>query len=400
MTSLYIHIPFCIHRCGYCDFNTYAGLQGLIPAYSRAVSNELMYLSQSLTEPLTIHTIYFGGGTPSLIPSLEFGEILQSVRKYFNLVHAPEITIEANPGTVSVEYLTEVRTLGVNRISLGMQSAHQTELSLMDRQHTFEEVVKAVEWSRETGINSVNLDLIYGLPAQSLQAWMSSLENALSLHPDHLSLYALTLEHGTPMQNKVQSGVLAAPDPDLAADMYEAASDRLADVGFVQYEISNWARTKNTDQTHACNHNLQYWRNLSYMGVGAGAHGFINHYRTVNIATPQAYINRLNNRTTSRNNMNKELKFPRNPATDQINPIDTNTEIGETMMMGLRLVQEGVSAHEFLQRFGISLLDRYTHQIGKLVSLGLLEWTREPATRLRLTSKGRLLGNLVFREFI
>jgi oxygen-independent coproporphyrinogen-3 oxidase len=400
MTSLYIHIPFCIHRCGYCDFNTYAGLEGLIPAYSRAVSNELMYLSQSLTEPLTIHTIYFGGGTPSLIPSLEFGEILQSVRKYFNLVHAPEITIEANPGTVSVEYLTEVRTLGVNRISLGMQSAHQTELSLMDRQHTFEEVVKAVEWSRGTGINSVNLDLIYGLPAQSLQAWMSSLENALSLHPDHLSLYALTLEHGTPMQNKVQSGVLAAPDPDLAADMYEAASDRLADVGFVQYEISNWARTKNTDQTHACNHNLQYWRNLSYMGVGAGAHGFINHYRTVNIATPQAYINRLNNRTTSRNNMNKELKFPRNPATDQINPIDTNTEIGETMMMGLRLVQEGVSAHEFLQRFGISLLDRYTHQIGKLVSLGLLEWTREPATRLRLTSKGRLLGNLVFREFI
>jgi oxygen-independent coproporphyrinogen-3 oxidase len=400
MTSLYIHIPFCIHRCGYCDFNTYAGLEGLIPAYSRAVSNELMYLSQSLTEPLTIHTIYFGGGTPSLIPSLEFGEILQSVRKYFNLVHAPEITIEANPGTVSVEYLTEVRTLGVNRISLGMQSAHQTELSLMDRQHTFEEVVKAVEWSRETGINSVNLDLIYGLPAQSLQAWMSSLENALSLHPDHLSLYALTLEHGTPMQNKVQSGVLAAPDPDLAADMYEAASDRLADVGFVQYEISNWARTKNIDQTHACNHNLQYWRNLSYMGVGAGAHGFINHYRTVNIATPQAYINRLNNRTTSRNNMNKELKFPRNPATDQINPIDTDTEIGETMMMGLRLVQEGVSAHEFLQRFGISLLDRYTHQIGKLVSLGLLEWTREPATRLRLTSKGRLLGNLVFREFI
>jgi oxygen-independent coproporphyrinogen-3 oxidase len=400
MTSLYIHIPFCIHRCGYCDFNTYAGLEGLIPAYSRAVSNELMYLSQSLTEPLTIHTIYFGGGTPSLIPSLEFGEILQSVRKYFNLVHAPEITIEANPGTVSVEYLTEVRTLGVNRISLGMQSAHQTELSLMDRQHTFEEVVKAVEWSRETGINSVNLDLIYGLPAQSLQAWMSSLENALSLHPDHLSLYALTLEHGTPMQNKVQSGVLAAPDPDLAADMYEAAGDRLADVGFVQYEISNWARTKNTDQTHACNHNLQYWRNLSYMGVGAGAHGFINHYRTVNIATPQAYINRLNNRTTSRNNMNKELKFPRNPATDQINPIDTDTEIGETMMMGLRLVQEGVSAHEFLQRFGISLLDRYTHQIGKLVSLGLLEWTREPATRLRLTSKGRLLGNLVFREFI
>ncbi len=291
--SLYIHIPFCTHRCGYCDFNTYAGLQRLVPAYTKAVCKEIEYLYNSAGEQLPIHTIYFGGGTPSLLPVNNFENILTTVDHYFKLTTTPEITIEANPGTVSLDYLKNIQQLGVNRISLGMQSAIQAELTLLERQHSFDSVIQAVEWSRKAGINNLNLDLIFGLPKQGLNSWMFSVEAALSLQPEHLSLYALTLEHGTPMQHKVDLGLLPEPDPDVAADMYEAASERLDDKGYVQYEISNWARAKDPGEIFACIHNLQYWRNLPYIGVGAGAHGFINHFRTVDVSTPGGYIKRM-----------------------------------------------------------------------------------------------------------
>ena len=395
--SLYIHIPFCIHRCGYCDFNTYAGLQRLIPAYSHAVCAELQYLSQSVTERLPIHTIYFGGGTPSLLGANELGNVLKIVDNYFDLLPSPEITLEANPGTVSEQYLIQVHNLGVNRISLGMQSADQNELKLLERQHTYEDVIRAVKWSRKAGLNNLNLDLIFGLPYQSLKSWINSLDAALTLQPEHLSLYALTLEHGIPMQHKVETGILPEPDPDIAADMYEAASERLEKAGYIQYEISNWALLNASGEQYSCQHNLQYWRNLPYIGVGAGAHGFINHYRTVDVATPGAYIRKLGNKFTTPEG---EDGFPHTPATIQMNYIDADTEIGETMMMGLRLVLEGVSNQEFQQRFAASLEDRFGIQIERLISLGLLEWAEKQGVRLRLTNKGHLLGNQVFKEFI
>jgi oxygen-independent coproporphyrinogen-3 oxidase len=397
LTSMYIHIPFCIHRCGYCDFITYAGLQRLIPAYSRAVSHEVKYLSQSALDPITIHTIYFGGGTPSLLSALELGEILATIKDYFTLVDSPEITLEANPGTLSAEYLNKLHNLGVNRISLGMQSANQDELTLLERQHTFDDVIRAVDWSRNAGINDLNLDLIFGLPSQTLQSWMTSLEIALSLRPDHLSLYALTLDPGTPLKQKVDVGILTLPDQDLVADIYEAATERLSKAGFIQYEISNWAREEKKGQLHACVHNLQYWRNLPYLGVGAGAHGFIDHSRTVNVANPQVYITRLSSGSSL---LEKKYRFPKTPATVQVNPIDLETEMSETMMMGLRLVQEGVSAQKFHQRFGTSILERFTLQIDRLVYFGLLEWTGEQAQTLRLTSRGRFISNQVFMEFV
>jgi oxygen-independent coproporphyrinogen-3 oxidase len=199
------------------------------------------------------------------------------------------------------------------------------------------------------------------------------------------------------MQHKVETGVLPEADPDVAADMYDAASERLQGAGYIQYEISNWARLNNAGDLFSCQHNLQYWRNLSYLGVGAGAHGFINHYRTVNISTPGAYIKRMkNNPERSR----VRHVFPRTPATIELNPIDTDNKIGETMMMGLRLVLEGVSNQEFVQRFGTSLQERFGNQINRLISFGLLEWAGAKEERLRLTQKGRLLGNQVFREFI
>jgi oxygen-independent coproporphyrinogen-3 oxidase len=219
----------------------------------------------------------------------------------------------------------------------------------------------------------------------------------MSLQPEHLSLYALTLEHGTPMQDKVDNGMLPESDPDVAADMYEAASERLAAGGFVQYEISNWARVDNLAGLYSCEHNLQYWRNLPYLGVGAGAHGFINHYRTVDISTPGAYIKRMGDK--SERNKARHL-FPRTPATVKLNYVDEDAEIGETMMMGLRLVVEGISKHQFEHRFGINLQERFSAQIDRLISLGLLEWNSTQDERLRLTQKGHLLGNQVFREFI
>lgn len=395
--SLYIHIPFCIHRCGYCDFNTYAGLQGLIPAYSQALCAELEYLSQSVKGQLPIHTIYFGGGTPSLVPANQLAEILSTVKDYFNLQPSPEITLEANPGTVSCEYLSQVHRLGINRISFGMQSADQNELALLDRQHIYEDVLKAVRWSRKIGIDNLNLDLIFGLPSQTLNSWLKSVETAIALQPEHLSLYSLTLEHGTPLQRKVKTGILPEPDPDTAADMYEAASERLAKAGYIQYEISNWALANKAGDQYSCKHNLQYWRNLPYLGVGAGAHGYINHYRTVNSATPGAYIRRMGKKVLGVAGSNR---FPNTPATINMNHIDTDTEIGETMMMGLRLVLEGVSNQDFLQRFGKNLQEVFGNQIDCLISIGLLEWTGAIGKRLRLTKKGYLLGNQVFKEFI
>jgi oxygen-independent coproporphyrinogen-3 oxidase len=396
-TSLYIHIPFCKQRCGYCDFNSYAGQEYLIPVYFKAVSRELECIAVSARNSILIHTIYFGGGTPSLLHPTLIADILGVIKDNFTCMPSIEITLEANPGTVSREHLDQLRQTGVSRLSLGMQSANAEELQLLERKHTFSDVLIAVGWARQAGFTNLNLDLIFGLPKQQLSAWLASLEAAVALQPDHLSLYALTLEHGTPLYLKVTTGSLPEPDPDLAADMYEIARDRLQSAGYNHYEISNWARDTIMGDSYSCRHNLQYWRGLPYLGVGAGAHGFINHYRTVNVATPKAYIHRMENDPSA---SHAGDSIPRTPATIETNFIDREAEMGEFMMMGLRLVEEGVSRRTFRQRFGVSLKDRYAAQIDRLISLGLLEWAGEQYQLLRLTRKGHLLGNLVFKEFI
>jgi oxygen-independent coproporphyrinogen-3 oxidase len=397
LTSLYIHVPFCTHRCGYCDFNSYAGLEQLIPAYAQAVCQEIQFLSKESDGRLIIHTVYFGGGTPSLVSARDLGKIIASIKENFDITQLPEITIEANPGTLTENYLQNIHQLGINRISLGMQSALEDELRLLERQHSFEDVVKAVEWCRNAGFTNLNLDLIFGLPRQTLQAWLKSLEAAIAIHPEHFSLYALTIEHGTPLQHKVKIGLYPEPDSDVAADMYETARMKLAEAGYAHYEISNWSKIDDAGKILACVHNIQYWRNQSYLGVGAGAHGFINHYRTVNISTPNAYIQ---NMVKGKYLAESTSLFPRTPATVELNPINAETEIGETMMMGLRLVEEGVSSIEFQQRFGIGLQDKFGPQIDRFISYGLLEWTKGEEKRLRLTQEGQLLGNQVFKEFI
>ena len=391
--SVYLHIPFCVHRCGYCDFNTYAGLEGLIPAYTRALCREISFSAAQAPQRLPVHTIFFGGGTPSRLPLEELEKILQTLETAFSFQPGLEITLEANPGSLSLEFLKGLRRLGVNRLSLGMQSAVPHELALLERQHGLVDVVQGVSWARQAGFDNLSLDLIFGLPEQTLISWESSLQQALAFQTDHLSLYALTLEHGTPLKHQVDAGFLPEPDPDLAAEMYEMAEERLSGAGFENYEISNWARRGSDGELMACRHNLQYWRSLPYFGFGAGAHGYISGVRTANVLTPAVYIRRLLDNTQAR----QQVVFPRTPVTAQVQHPQGREAMGEMMMMGLRLTQEGVSSRVFEQRFGVSLMDIYAAPIRRLVDLSLLEWDRD---RLRLTSGGRLLGNQVFLEFI
>lgn len=390
--SLYLHIPFCRHRCCYCDFNTYAGQENLIPVYMDSLCREIELVAGAAGARLPVHTVFFGGGTPSLLPPQMLGQVIRLIDGHFSLQTETEITLEANPGTLSLDYFDEVRRVGVNRISLGMQSANPDELRLLERLHGFEDVIQAVLWAREAGFENLNLDLIFGLPDQTLSSWQQNLKRAVDLSPDHLSLYALTLEHGTPMESWVTKGLISEPEPDLDAEMYEWACDFLAGNGFEQYEISNWALRRGEDQDLRCQHNLQYWRNFPYLGLGAGGHGFAAGVRTVNVLSPAAYIQRCQTGMVS--------EFPRTPATSSTNPVDLQTEIGETMMMGLRLTEEGISRSAFAHRFGLTLEGIYETEIAELISLGLVEWAGEDRDHLRLTPHGRLLGNQVFMRFI
>jgi oxygen-independent coproporphyrinogen-3 oxidase len=286
-----------------------------------------------------------------------------------------------------------------------MQSSHSLELTFLERQHSFDDVIESATWIRKAGIKNLSLDLIFGLPGQSVETWDESLTRALDIAPEHFSLYALTIEQGTPLNHWLESGLIPHPDPDLAADMYELACERLVEAGFLQYEISNWAKAKSASQKknissqftstlmNASQHNLQYWRNLPYLGFGAGAHGYVSNLRLSNVISPEVYIQLL-----------KQQKclpvFPRTPVTFSVQPINKNIEMKETMMMGLRLTMEGISQIEFQARFHQNLDDVFGAQIEKLIGWGLLEWVVPDKDRLRLTKRGRLLGNRVFVEFL
>jgi oxygen-independent coproporphyrinogen-3 oxidase len=394
-----LHIPFCSHRCAYCDFNTVAGLENLVPAYTQALCQEIQAVAAAAGGRLPVETIFFGGGTPSLLTACQLEQILVALRDAFDLSPTAEISLEANPGTLSPEYLRALRQTGLNRLSLGVQSANPFELHFLERQHDYPQVIQSVAWARRAGFDNLNLDLIFGLPGQELASWQHTLELALGLQPEHFSLYSLTIEHGTPLEHWSRRGLVVEPDPDQAADMYEWASQRLEQAGYIQYEISNWAKERQ-DQLLACRHNLQYWRGLPYLGLGAGAHGYAAGHRTVNVLAPTAYIQRL---SPADQLSSRPLPFPRTPATQSIHAIDRQAEMGEFMFMGLRLVEEGVAQAAFLQRFGQRLEEAYQAQIDRLVRRKLLEWAPaagDPQACLRLTKAGRLLGNQAFIEFV
>lgn len=409
--SIYIHIPFCTHRCAYCDFNTYAGQESLIPAYVDALCREIEFVGAraecyAIEAPFRVHTIFFGGGTPSLLTPTQFESIFGVIRDRFTLTVDAEITIEANPGTVSYEDLMELHRMGINRLSYGVQSANMEELRMLERTHNFSDVIEAVKFARKAGFTNLNLDLIYGLPEQSLATWKTTVKRVLDLHPEHLSAYALTLEHGTPFGRWASKGLLPLPDPDLAAEMYEWLSEILEENGYLQYEISNWAldhRQLTADHpsslvhgqpSFSCRHNLQYWRGLPYLAFGAGAHGYANGYRYSNVLRIKTYIDRLANVQSSASN----LPPPLTSATVNHHKQTLAEDMSEFMMTGLRLTQEGVSHDEFKARFGQSMHEVYGEEIEELVKFGLVEECSDK--RVRVTRRGRLLGNQVFMRFV
>jgi oxygen-independent coproporphyrinogen-3 oxidase len=371
--SLYIHIPFCQAKCTYCDFNSYAGLEDLFDGYTAGLVREM-----ELVDPARAKTIYIGGGTPTVLRLSHLAQVLNGSRRIFSLNADAEISIEANPGTVDPGKLSGLRALGVNRLSLGIQSFDNGELVRLGRIHSAAQAVEAIHAARQAGFDNVNLDLIYGLPGQPLASWQDSLKRALLLRPDHLSLYALTVEEGTPLAADVAGGELPAPDSDLAADMYEFAQELLSSAGFIHYEISNWAKAPE----YACQHNLTYWRNEAYLGIGAGAHSWRDARRWSNTARPSDYVTQV-------------LDDQHPVATEEIIPPEL--EMGETMIMGLRLLDEGVSYGRFRQRFGTDPQLTFSTELKDLVELGLLQTYGDG---VRLSERGRLLGNQVFLRFL
>ena len=375
--ALYIHIPFCAVRCHYCDFNTYAGLEKYFEPYADAVREEIRQAAGEYGR-LPIQTIFIGGGTPTVLPPGQLGGILAACREHFAVAPDAEITSEANPGTVDQAHFTALRALGVNRLSMGVQSFDEAELKWLGRIHSAGEAEQAFDAARAAGFTNINLDFIFGLPGQAPGAWARTLERAVGLGPEHLSLYSLTVEAGTPLADSVRRGRVPAPDDDLAADLYLASQDLLAAHGYAQYEISNWAK----DASHQCRHNLVYWRDEAYLGFGAGAHSYARDRRWWNVRPVPQYIQRINAGML---------------AVSGQETVGRRLEMGETMMLGLRLVLEGVGESGFRARFGVSLDEAFGEELAALTARGLIE--RLPA-RVRLTAEGRLLGNRVFAEFL
>lgn len=396
--SLYFHIPFCVHRCSYCDFNTYAGQEDLIPAYIDALRNEIKIVADRAPDDIRIHSLFFGGGTPSLLSIQQMSVVMETLRSAFPLTPDLEISLEANPGTVSFDSLRKLHHLGFNRISFGVQSTHPEELRQLGRIHNFFEVIESIKWARQTGFDNLNLDLIYGLPEQTLDRWQTNVKLALDMQPEHLSLYSLTVEQGTPFGKWAGRGLLPTPDPDAAADMYEWAEEALAVAGYEHYEISNWAKPG-----RECRHNLHYWRNQPYLGFGAGAHGWAAGVRYSNVLRINHFIERMSSPIS-------QLPFPLSQATIAHHRLSQPEEMQETMMVGLRLTQEGILEATFRERFGRELRDVFGIEVDELERLGLLEWvgnrqvssiSKISATPcLRLTKRGRLLGNQVFMRFV
>jgi oxygen-independent coproporphyrinogen-3 oxidase len=408
-TSIYLHIPFCKHRCAYCDFNTYAGQENSIPAYVDALIQEINAVALraersdgAVETRIKVHTVFFGGGTPSLLSAPQFDSIMDALHKAFTFTADAEVTIEANPGTVSPEKLTAIRKAGINRISFGVQSTNTEELRMLEREHDFFTVIEAVSTARKAGFDNLNLDLIYGLPEQTLQTWQTTLQRIVELHPEHISAYALTLEHGTPFGRWSAKGLLPLPNPDLAADMYEYAEEFLEDHGYTHYEISNWSMDRGprtmdyVAPSFACRHNLQYWRSLPYLAFGAGAHGYADGYRYSNALRIKTYIDRLSNPSSFILHA-----FPLSPATVNQHKQTAKDDMSEYMLNNLRLVHAGVAESDFSLRFGRALLEVYPSEIDELLQTGLLEKkTSESSDVFRLTKRGRLLANQVFIRFV
>lgn len=377
--GLYVHIPFCAVRCGYCDFNTYTATElgggASQDAYAVTAASEVSLAANVLAEsglparPLS--TVFFGGGTPTLLPAGDLALVLGRAIDQWGIEEGAEVTTEANPDSVTPESLAVLKEAGFTRISFGMQSAVPHVLKVLDRTHTPSRVPQVVQWARDAGL-AVSLDLIYGTPGESLDDWRFSLETALSYQPDHISAYALIIEDGTKLAAQIRRGEVPGIDDDDHADKYELADELITKAGLAWYEVSNWARTPG----QACRHNLAYWRGDDWWGIGPGAHSHVGGVRWWNVKHPTAYAGRL--------------AQGRSPAAGR-ETLDSETRNMERVMLEVRL-------HSGLEIASLGAAGR--HEVAGLIAEELVDPAAAFAGRLVLTLKGRLLADAVVRRVL
>ncbi|MDR2167315.1 MAG: radical SAM family heme chaperone HemW [Clostridiales bacterium] len=367
--SIYIHVPFCRRRCVYCDFLSFSGMEWLIESYVAALLADIAEHSAEFRDYEVI-TIFFGGGTPSLLKSEHFEAILREIRTNFHLSQSCPISMEANPETVDEAYLLNLRNLGMSRISFGVQSFSNKNLKTLGRLHRADTAINAVKSASNAGFEDINADLIFALPNQSLADFEKDLDAALELPITHISCYALTVEEGTPLADSP----LAAALPDEAADraMYALAKQKLAAAGFAHYEISNWARAG-----FECRHNLGYWTGRQYLGLGLGASSYFGNRRLKKTDDLKAYIG---------GNFNLVL----------LEELSPQAQMSEFVMLGLRLTS-GISIADFQTRFGQNIFDIFGQTLNKFLAEGLLQ---QNTNKITLTEKGIDLSNMIFSEFL
>jgi oxygen-independent coproporphyrinogen-3 oxidase len=383
--AIYLHIPFCLHKCGYCDFNSYAldtllekghATQNWAASYADAVIREIENRCTSLDlAERPVESIFFGGGTPSLFPVEETARIMDALQRRFTLSPSAEITLEANPGASDVERFAALGEAGINRLSIGMQSFDDEALRRFDRIHTGDDARAAFHSARAAGFSNVSLDLMFGIPFQTPDQAKADIESALALAPEHLSAYELTIEPGTHFGALHSRGELSGlPDEDAALAMWEMRDRLLSKAGYERYEISNFARPG-----FRCRHNMNYWKRGEYLGVGAGAHSLIGGRRFWNHARPDIYAENAEDPTSGEENIQDKKKA-----------------IGESLMLGLRL-REGVSLREISQKCGADPEEKYGETFSRLEKDGLLERSNGA---IHLTHRGTLLANRVLAEFL
>ena len=391
--SLYVHVPFCLSKCPYCDFNTYQGMEHAMVPYVEAAAEEASLWGERLGNPPAA-TVFFGGGTPSYIKAEQLEQLLSSLTAAFPLEDQAEVTAEANPGDLDESKLHAMLAMGIGRLSIGVQSLDDGLLRMLGRRHTAADAVASYRRARRLGFRNVSLDLMYGLPHQSMEQWEASVQGILDLGPEHLSLYGLTLEPGTAMEQQVRMGALPEPDPDLAAGMYEHAREALGGAGYQHYEISNWCLPDYSSQ-----HNLAYWRMQPYLGIGPGAHSNLGRLRFNNVKLPSHYTRCVRQWSEMAQPIPAcldEMVLAGTPPVETFEVTSDETAMAETMFLGLRLL-EGVTLKEFQERHGTGLMEVYGGEIEELAGNGLLEYDSEC---VKLTAKGLLLSNQVFLRFI
>lgn len=375
MKGIYIHIPFCVQKCFYCDFVSFAGKESCVKEYIEALKNEIKH---TLKKGDKIDTIYIGGGTPSSIDSSYIKEILEEIYKIVGKDNSREITIEINPGTINKEKLEEYKSAGINRVSIGLQETDNELLKTIGRIHTYEQFLDAYNLVKQVGFKNINVDLMLGLPNQTLQNLECSLERIIKLNPNHISIYSLILEEGTKLEKLVNEKVLALPSEDTERKMYWKVKNILEKNGYKQYEISNFAK-----KGFESKHNTNCWKQHEYYGFGLAAHSYINNIRYSNKQDINKYIEFINNEKYN------EVK--------QTNEIQTKeSKASEFMMLGLRLI-DGVKIQEYKKQFGENPLYVYRQKIEKLVNDDLLEVDGD---NIKLTNKGLDFANKVWQEFV